>query len=458
MSTGPSTGPTSAPGAPDSAPDRAPDPAPDPAPDRDAAGRAVPRGAALVLVVGSLSLLPAVSTDMYLPSLPEVAADLGTSRAGAQFTITGMLVGGAIGQLLVGPFSDRVGRRRPALIGIGLHVVLSLLCAAAADISQLAALRVVQGLVAAGATVVAFAVVRDLFHGAEAARLLSRLMLVIGAAPLLAPSVGGLVATHGGWRGVFVALAALAGVIWLVTLVFLPETLPAARRASRGARSVLRGYGGILRDGHFLALGLLPGLCLAVIMSYVAGSSFVFQVEHGLSKAEFAILFATVGVALVLGSQANAALVRRVGPLRLLRAALPTAVALAVVLVVVAVGRVGGLLGTVGMLWLTLATLGFIQANASALAISRHGERAGTAAAVLGFLQAGVGGALSSAVGPLGGDTAAMTGTILGALALGLVVLAVATPAYRRGGWLAASAPHTDAGPGAQTDGRTLAP
>lgn len=411
-----------------------------------------PHGAALVLVVGSLTLLPAVSTDMYLPSLPEVAADLGTTRAGVQFTITGMLVGGAIGQLLVGPFSDRVGRRRPALIGIGLHVLLSLLCVVARDITQLAALRVGQGLVAAGATVVAFAVVRDLFHGAEAARLLSRLMLVIGAAPLLAPSVGGFVATHWGWRGVFVTLAVLAAVIWLVTLLFLPETLAPDRRARRGLRAVAQGYRGVLHDGHFLALGVLPGLCLAVIMSYVAGSSFVFQEEHGLSKGEFAMLFAVVGLALVLGAQANAAVVRRVGPLRLLRAALPTGVALAAVLVVVAVGRVGGLLGTVAMIWLTLSTLGFIQSNASALAISRHGERAGTAAAVLGFLQAGVGGTVSSMVGPLGGGTAAMTGTILGALAVGLVVLAVATPAYRRGGWLAdAEAVHAGSGPGGRT-------
>lgn len=397
-----------------------------------------PRGAALVLVIGSLTLLPAVSTDMYLPSLPEVAADLGSTRAGAQFTITGMLIGGAIGQLLVGPFADRVGRRRPALLGIGLHVVLSLLCVVAQGITQLAALRVGQGLVSAGATVVAFAVVRDLYHGAEAARLLSRLMLVIGAAPLLAPSVGGLVAHQWGWRGVFVTLAALAAVIWLVTLRFLPETLPPSRRATRGLATVLRGYGRILRDGHFLALGVLPGLCMGVVMSYVAGSSFVFQVEHGLSKGGFAALFAVVGTALVAGAQGNAAVVRRVGPLRLLRTALPAAVVIASVLVVVAVSGAGGLAATVAMLVLTLGSIGFVQANASALAISRHGERAGTAAAVLGFLHAGIGGAVSSAVGPLGGDTAAMTGMMAGSLGVGLVVLALGTPAYRRGGWLSA--------------------
>lgn len=399
------------------------------------------RGAGLVVVIGLLTLLPAVSTDMYLPSLPEVATDLGSSRAGAQFTITGMLVGGAIGQLLVGPFSDRVGRRRPALIGIGGHVVISLLCLVAANITQLAVLRVAQGLVSAGATVVAFAVVRDLFTGAEASRLLSRLMLVIGAAPLLAPSVGAFVAQHWGWRAVFLSLAALAAAIFLVTLRYLPETLPPARRAGRGVREVGRGYAGILRDGHFLALGVLPGLCMGVIMAYVAGSSFVYQSEHGVGKAGFAALFALGGSALVLGAQANAAVVRRVGPLRLLRTSLPVSVALAGTLMVVGLTRTGGLAALVVMIALTLSTLGFVQANASALAISRHGERAGTAAAVLGFLHAGAGGTVSSLVGPLGGGTAAMTGVMLGALVVGLVVLAVGTPAYHRGGWLAAAGP-----------------
>ncbi len=393
------------------------------------------RGAGLVVVVGSLTLLPAVSTDMYLPSLPDVARDLGSSDAGAQFTITGMLLGGAIGQLLVGPFSDRVGRRLPALIGIGLHALISLACVVVVDIDQLAVLRVLQGLASAGGTVVGMAVIRDRYSGAEAARLFSRLMLIIGAAPLLAPSVGGFVAHQWGWRAVFVTLAGMAVVIGIIVATWLPETLPPERRARRGLGAVFRGYGSLLRDGHFMALAVLPGLCMAVIISYVVGSTFVFQEEYGLGKREFALTFAVIGVAMVIGAQVNAALVRRVGPLRLLRVGLPLAAGLA------------GLLGTVVLLgatmpalmvllWLTLASLGLVMANASALALTRHGRRAGTAAAVLGFLQAGLGGLISSLVGPLGGRSVAMAGVMFGALVAGLLVLALGTPAYRRGGWL----------------------
>ena len=400
-------------------------------------------GAGLVVVIGSLTLLPAVTTDMYLPSLPDVARDLGSTPAGAQFTITGMLIGAAIGQLVIGPLSDRVGRRLPALVGISLHLVISLLCTMVTEMPQLAALRVTQGLAAAGGTVVGMAVIRDRYRGAEAARLLSRLMLVIGAAPLLAPTVGGFVAQQWGWRAVFLTLAALAAIIGTIVAFFLPETLPPERRVSRGLGTVFRGYGELLRDRHFMALAVLPGLGMGVVMSYVAGSTFVFQTERGLTKAQFAIIFALVGLAQVTTAQVNAAVVRRIGPLRLLRVGLPTGVLLAATLVLVAAGDVGGLVGLVAMLWLTLGSLGFIMANASALALTRHGERAGTAAAVIGFLHAGLGGSIGSLVGPLGGRTTAMTAVMLGSLLVALVVLAVGTPAYRRGGWLTVAEPGT---------------
>ncbi|HMO11923.1 MAG TPA: MFS transporter, partial [Actinotalea sp.] len=167
--------------------------------------------AGFVTVIGLLALLPAVGTDLYLPSLPDVARELGATEAGAQFTITGVMLGGAVGQLIAGPFSDRFGRRLPAVIGVASHAVLSLLCALAPGIAVLSGLRVLQGFAAAGATVVAIAAIRDRYVGAEAARLMSRLMLVIAAAPLLAPSIGGAIAAAWGWRAVFVALAAVGG-------------------------------------------------------------------------------------------------------------------------------------------------------------------------------------------------------------------------------------------------------
>ncbi len=392
--------------------------------------------AGFVLLVGLLTLVPAVSSDMYLPSLPQVASDLGASTAGAQLTITGMVLGGAFGQLVIGPLSDRFGRRRPALAGVSVHAVLSLLCAVAPTIGVLVGLRVAQGFAAAAATVVALAMIRDRYAGAEAARLMSRLMLVIGVAPLFAPSIGSLVATVWGWRGVFVALAGLALVLVVVVAVALPETLPPERRVHARVGAMALGYVSLLRDRRFLALAVLPGLGMVVIISYVSGSPFVLQDQYGLSPSQFAGVFALGGVGLVLGAQLNAALVRRMGPARLMRASAPAAAVAATVMLVLAVTGVGGVAGLIGALWVVLLLLGFLGANASALAMTRHGERAGTAAATIGFLQAGLGGGVSPLVGVLGGDAVAMTGVILGGLVLAVLVLALATPAYRREGWI----------------------
>ena len=395
------------------------------------------RTAGFVLLVGLLTLLPAITTDMYLPSLPDVASDLRTTAAAAQFTITGMLLGGAVGQLVVGPWSDRVGRRRPVLVGVGVHVVLSLLCVVAQDIVVLSALRVGQGLASAGATVVAMAIIRDRYTGADAARLMSRLMLVIAVAPLLAPTAGSVIAEQWDWRAVFVALALLAALLWLVVLRFLPETHPPERRATHGMGAAFRGYGHLVRDRRFMALAVLPGLSMGVVMSYVAGSPFVFQEQYGLSARQFALLFALNGLSMVVGSQTNAALVRRVGPARLLRTALPVGALLGTGLVTTAATGAGGVVGLLAMIWLTMATIGFVMSNASALALSRHGDRAGTAAATIGFLQAGVAGVVSPVVGLVGGDAVAMTSVMLASLVTGLLVLALATPAYRRDGWIA---------------------
>ncbi len=392
-----------------------------------------------VLLVGSLTLLPAVSTDMYLPSLPVVAADLSSSTAGAQLTITGMVLGGAFGQLVIGPLSDRFGRRAPVLVGVSLHAVLSLLCAVAPTIGLLITLRVLQGFVAAAATVVAIAMIRDRYAGAEAARLMSRLMLVIGVAPLLAPSAGSVIAHHWGWRGVFLVLALLAALLVTVVAIALPETLPPERRARSGVATLARGYGAMLRDRRFVALAVLPGLGMVVIISYVSGSPFVLQEEYGLSSGQFSLVFALGGIGLVLGAQVNAALVRRVGPARLLRASAPAAATAAGLLVVVAATRTGGVVALVATLWVVLLLLGLLMSNASALAMTRHGERAGTAAATIGFLQAGLAGGISPLVGVLGGDAVAMSGVILGGLLVAVLVLALATPAYRRDGWIALS-------------------
>jgi MFS family permease len=254
-----------------------------------------------VLLLGLMCALPAVTSDIYLPSLPEVARDLHTTTTAVQLTMSGVLVGGAVSQLVVGPLSDRFGRRRPVLIGIALHILISLLCALAPGIGTLIALRVVQGFFNAAATVVAIAVIRDRFTGSDASRLLSRLMLVIGVAPLFAPTVVGLIAGQWGWRSVFVALALFGAALWPAVWRRLPETLLPERRRAAGLGPALHGYRVLLRDQHFVAIAVLPGLGMAVLMSYVIGSPFVLREGYGLSANQFALLFAMNGVGIVGG-------------------------------------------------------------------------------------------------------------------------------------------------------------
>ena len=387
-----------------------------------------------VLMLGLMCALPAVSTDMYLPSLPDVARDLGTSATAAQLTMTAMLIGGAVGQLVIGPLSDRFGRRKPVLIGVVLHIITSLLCAIAPAIVPLIALRSAQGFFNASATVVAMAIIRDRFVGADASRLMSRLMLVIGVAPLFAPSLGGVIAGQWGWRSVFVALAVFGAVLWVVVWRRLPETLPPERRRQGGLRTAMSGYRSLLRDRHFVALAILPGLGMAVLMSYVVASPFVLREGYGLSATQFSLLFAVNGIGLVLGAQVNAALVRRVAPIRIVRVVLPMSLGLTGVLLAIALTGWGGLIALLVVLWLILALVNFVPPNASALALTRHGEIAGTAAAVIGSMQAGVAGIVSPLSGLLGGDAVAMAAVMVGASVAALLVLALATPAYRRDG------------------------
>jgi len=215
----------------------------------------------------------------------------------------------------------------------------------------------------------------------------------------------------------------------------LPETLLPERRRAAGLGPALRGYRVLLRDQHFVAIAVLPGLGMAVLMSYVIGSPFVLREGYGLTANQFALLFAMNGVALVGGAQINASLVRRVAPIRILRCALPLLLVAAVVLLIVALTGVGALFGLLAALWVTLGLIQFIPPNASAIALSRHGAIAGTAAAFIGAMQAGVAGVVSPLVGVLGGNARAMCLVMIASATAALLILATATPAYHRGGW-----------------------
>jgi DHA1 family bicyclomycin/chloramphenicol resistance-like MFS transporter len=377
----------------------------------------------LVLVLGLLVALGPFTIDLYLPALPTITEELHTSSAAVQLTLTGTLAGLGVGQLVLGPLSDSFGRRRPLLVGTAIHVLASLLCVLAPNVATLGALRLLQGFGAAAASVVAIAVVRDLFAGLQAARVLSRLILIIGASPVLAPTVGGELLRWTDWRGVFVGLAVLGLAVTLIAAAALPETLPAERRQTGGARGTARAYATLLTDRRFLALVVVAGLVMSALFAYVAGSSFVLQEQYGLSEQAFGLVFALNAVAVIGASQVNVRLLSIWTPAQILVGSIAVAVGSSVVLLGLAAADVGGVLGLLVPLFVVLGGVGLAGPNAPALALSLHGESAGTAAALLGAVQFGLGALTAPFVGALGNDNLAMAVVIAASTVLASAVL-----------------------------------
>ncbi|WDZ82611.1 multidrug effflux MFS transporter [Micromonospora cathayae] len=387
----------------------------------------------LVLVLGSLIAIGPLTIDMYLPALPSIVDDLRITSAQVQLTLTGTLAGLALGQLVIGPLSDAFGRRRPLLAGVALHVLASVLCVMAPNIEVLGALRVLQGLGTAAAAVVAMAVVRDLFSGAAFATLFSRLILVMGVAPILAPTLGSGVLGWTNWRGIFVVLAVFGVVLLVVAALGLPETLPVALRRSAGPVATLRTYGALLRDRTFVGLVLVAGLAMAALFAYVAGSSFVMQGQYGLDEQEFGLAFGAGAVGLIVATQLNVRLLRRYTPQRILVSSLVAGTVAATVLLAFAVTGLGGLPALLAALWVVLAAAGLAMPNAPALALSRHGEAAGTASALLGAVQFGTGAVAAPLVGVLGTGAVAMALVVAGGMVCAVVVLLVVVRPARLG-------------------------
>ncbi|GAA2783348.1 multidrug effflux MFS transporter [Saccharopolyspora taberi] len=359
------------------------------------------------LILGGLTAFGPLSIDMYLPALPALTGELGATEAQAQLTLTAMLLGLAFGQLIAGPVSDAIGRRKPLMIGLALYIAATVLCALTDSVHVLALLRALQGFGAAAGMVIARASVRDLYSGVEAARFFSSLMLVVGLAPILAPVIGGQVLAHTTWRGVFVVLTAFGVLIMLIAAVALPETKPREWRQPARIGATFRTFGMLLAKPSFLGNALAAGLAMAAMFAYVSGSSFVLQNIYGLSPQTYAIVFGLNAIGLVGAGQINARLVGRVASeARLLVTALCAASAAGAVLVVAT------LLGLplpvlLAALFVMISSLGFVMPNTTTLALADHREVSGSASALLGVTQFVVGALAAPLVG-MGGVGSAL--------------------------------------------------
>ncbi len=386
----------------------------------------------LVIVLGAVNAIGPLSIDMYLPAFPAIASSLHATAAQVQLTLTACVAGLALGQLIVGPLSDRLGRRTPLIAAMTIYAVASVLCSVAPSATALMALRFVQGLAGAGGVVIARAVVRDLHSGTEAVRLFSSLMLVTGLAPILAPLAGGQVLNVTSWRGIFVVLAVLSAMLALLVAFGLRETLPPERRSDQGLRRTLVVMRVLLRDRWFVGHALAGGLGFGALFAYISGSSFVLQGIYGVSPQLYSVLFAMNGLGLIAGSQLNARLVGRFGPGRLLRAGLLSiATSSGVLLAVVLAGGLGVWAVLVPM-FVIVSSLAFVLPNSTALALADHPEVAGTASALLGVGQFLIGALVAPLVGAGGTDSAVPMAAVMTGVALAALVARHLAGARRR--------------------------
>jgi DHA1 family bicyclomycin/chloramphenicol resistance-like MFS transporter len=362
--------------------------------------KTVPRRAELAVVLGLITAIGPLSIDMYLPAFPQIAADFRVADAQVQLSLTACLIGLAVGQLTFGPLSDRWGRRRPIVAAVAAYAIFSLLCAIAPSAPLLVVFRLLQGLAGGAGVVVARALVRDLYSGVAAAKFFSQLTLIFGVAPIAAPSLGSAVLRVTSWHGIFVTLGAIALALTLLVAWRLPETLPPERRSSGGLADTARTARTLCTDKIYLGYALSQALAFAAMFSYIADSPFVLQDGYGVAPTVFSLLFGLNAAGLIAVSQANRRLLDRYTPRALLVGTLLAELAAGVAVLVAA--ALGSLIGLAAALFVLVSTVGMVTPNATALALDRHPQRAGTAAALLGGIQS----VIAASAAPLVGITA----------------------------------------------------
>ncbi|MFJ9812972.1 Bcr/CflA family multidrug efflux MFS transporter [Streptomyces sp. NPDC101158] len=366
-------------------------------------------GLLVTLVLGGLTALPPLSMDMYLPALPEVTEALRSPAATVQLTLTACLAGMALGQLVVGPMSDKWGRRRPLLVGMVVYVLATAVCALAPSAAMLVGFRLLQGLAGAAGIVIARAVVRDLYDGVEMARFFSTLMLISGVAPIVAPLIGGQILRITDWRGVFYVLTGVGLVLTFVVQRFLHETLPPERRHAGGVGEALRTMRGLLADRVFTGYMLAGGLAFAALFAYISASPFVVQEIYGASPQTFSLLFGVNSIGLVAVGQINGKLlVGRVSLDKALGWGLGVILLAATALLVMTSGVFGepGLAPIAAGLFVLMSAMGLAMPNTNAQALMRTPHAAGSASALLGTSSFLVGAVVSPLVGIAGEATA----------------------------------------------------
>ena len=375
------------------------------------------------LVLGLLSCIGPFAIDMYLPAMPAIGADLGTSVQAMQGTITVYFIAFGLAQLIFGPWSDQAGRKAPLYFGVAVFLLGTILCALAPNVGMLTVGRFVQGLGGAAVMVVPRAIIRDLHTGHQATRLMAAIMLVISVSPMLAPLAGAGVSAIAGWRGIFAVLCAAAGLSLMMIWRALPETLPPAARVPVDLRQLSQGARRLLGDRGFMGLTFIGGFGMASFFVFIASAPFVYSTTFGLTPTGFSLAFAVNASGFFGASQLAAGLGQRHGARRVVASATAGFALCTLALLGLALAGLAGLWVTMTGLFLANACLGLVIPSTMVMALDEHGAIAGLASSLGGTMQMLAGGAMVAALGPFfDGSVTPMLAAIAicGALSFGL--------------------------------------
>jgi MFS transporter, DHA1 family, multidrug resistance protein len=357
-----------------------------------------PKFLRLALLLGLLSAIGPFAIDMYLPALPSIGADLNAGTSAVQMSLLVFFIATGLGQVVVGPISDMVGRKSPLFFGLVIFAIGGVGAALAPNIEWLVFFRFVQGIGACAGMVVPRAIVRDLHTGTEAAKLMSLLMLVFSVSPILAPLTGSFIIESAGWRAVFWVVTA-AALIALVMVTLLKETRPAEQRVGSSLGSALRGYRHLLGDRNFLGLTFIGAFGISSFFVYLSSSSFILIEHYGLSPSLYSVFFSINAVAFIGMSQLTGLLSQRFGLRRVVRMAVCGYAGFMVLLLVVTSFGIDRLDVLATLLFIGYGFLGLVIPSTAVLALEDHGEIAGTASALMGTLQLATGAVAMAVVG-----------------------------------------------------------
>ncbi|HEX5327672.1 MAG TPA: multidrug effflux MFS transporter [Acetobacteraceae bacterium] len=372
--------------------------------------------------LGVLTAVGPASTDMYLPAFPAIEAALREPAGSAQLSLAAWFAGLAVGQITQGTLSDRYGRRHPLIAATAFYTLTCAACALVPSILALSALRFLSAVAAAAGMVIPRAVVRDLADGHEAAVLMSRLMLVMGAAPILAPTIGVAVLAFADWRWILWILTAYGAGCFMLVCAELPDTLPPNRRSRLSFGEQLSRDGQIMRDRGFLTHAAVGGYGTFAFFAYLGGSSPVFIDGFGWTPSEYGGLFGACALGLVIAAQVNARILPRFGPSRILRAATRIDLAAVAVLAAFAFANVHRLEAVIPPLMVFVGCQGFVNPNATVGALSRHAAHAGSTSALMGMGQFLLGAVSGLLVGLLTDGTARGMAALMLVGAAGMVI------------------------------------